>query len=291
MGNGKHMSTRGKDDTALIAAAAWSATEHVRPAVRGKVWLVGAGPGNPDLLTVRAARVIGSASVIAYDELVPASVLDLAPATAERIPVGRRANGCRHHEARIHPLVIERALAGLDVVRVKCGDPYVFGRGGEEAEELAAARVPFEVVPGVTSAFGAAAAAHIPLTHRDCSSSVTFATAHLADDDGAAFVAGLPPEGTLVLYMGLGTLDRTLAALARVRGVDLPAAIVSRATWPDERTVVGTLGNLGDRAREAQLEAPAIVIVGEVVAHAVASPEDRAALLALTPFAPRANDL
>jgi uroporphyrin-III C-methyltransferase len=287
MGNGQYMSTRGRDDSELIAACEWSATEHVRPVLRGKVWLVGAGPGDPDLLTVKAARAIASARVVAYDELVPKSVLDLAPASAERIPVGRRANGCRHHEARIHPVVIERALAGLDVVRVKCGDPYVFGRGGEEAEELAAARIPFEVVPGVTSAVGASAASHIPLTHRDCSSSVTFATAHLADDDGAGFVAGLPPHGTLVLYMGLGTLDRTLAALARVRGVDLPAAVVSRATWPDERTIVGTLGTLGGRAREASLEAPAIVIVGEVVARAVASPEDRAA--AMRALIPRAS--
>ena len=210
---------------------AWSSAEGVRGVVRGKVWLVGAGPGDPELLTVRAARVIGSAKVIAYDELVPSSVLDLAPPEAERLPVGRRARGCRHHEARIHPGVIERALAGIDVVRVKCGDPYIFGRGGEEAEELAAARIPFEVVPGVTAAFGAAAFAHVPLTHRDCASAVTFVTAHLAEDDGAAFVAGLPAHGTLVLYMSLGTLDRTLAALARVRGADLPAVAVSRATW------------------------------------------------------------
>src|SRR6185312_5047192 len=136
-----------------------------------------------ELLTVKAARVLARAQVVAYDELVPSAILDLARRDAERIPVGRRARGCRHHEARIHPAVIERALAGLDVVRVKCGDPYVFGRGGEEAEELAAARVPFEVIPGVTAALGAAASAHVPLTHRDCASSVTFATAHLASDD------------------------------------------------------------------------------------------------------------
>jgi uroporphyrin-III C-methyltransferase len=253
--------------------------DEVRAVVRGKVWLVGAGPGDPELLTVRAARVIGGARVVAYDELVPQAVLDLAPASAERIPVGRRARGCRHHDARIHPLVVERALAGLEVVRVKCGDPYIFGRGGEEAEELAAARIPFEVVPGVSAALGAAAAAHIPLTHRDCSSSVTFATAHLAtEDDGAEFVATLPPHGTLVLYMGLGTIDRTLAALARVRGAELPAAAVSRATWEGERAVFGTLATLGDRVREAQLEAPAIVIVGEVVARAVASPPEVAPL-------------
>jgi uroporphyrin-III C-methyltransferase len=266
--------------------------EGVREIRRGKVWLVGAGPGDPELLTVRAARVIAGARVVAYDELVPKDVLDLAPHDAERIPVGRRARGCRHHEGRIHPLVIERALAGIEVVRVKCGDPYIFGRGGEEAEELEAARVPFEVVPGVSAALGAAASARIPLTHRDCASSVTFATAQLkgTEDDGAEFVATLPPHGTVVLYMGLGTIDRTMAALARVRGADLPAAAIARATWKDERVVFGTLGTLGDRVREAGLEAPAIVILGEVVARAVrvgeaAVADARADLARLIPLA------
>ncbi len=257
-----------------------SVVEGVRAIRRGKVWLVGAGPGDPDLLTVRAARVIAGARVVAYDELVPKAVLDLAPADAERIPVGRRARGCRHHEARIHPVVIERALAGIDVVRVKCGDPYIFGRGGEEAEELDAARVPFEVVPGVSAALGAAASARVPLTHRDCASSVTFATAHLKgpdgeDDGGAELVASLPPHGTVVLYMGLGTLDRTMAAIARVRGANLPAVAIARATWEDERVVFGTLATLGDRVREAGLPAPAIVILGEVVARAVPRDADR----------------
>jgi siroheme synthase len=131
--------------------------------------LVGAGPGDPDLLTVRAHRLLSSADVLAYDELVSPEILAIAPASAERIAVGRRAQGCRHHEARIHPAVIERALSGRDVVRLKGGDPFVFGRGGEEAEELAAARVPFEVVPGISAALGAAASTHIPLTHRDVS--------------------------------------------------------------------------------------------------------------------------
>jgi len=266
--------------------------EGVRAIRRGKVWLVGAGPGDPELLTVRAARLIAGARVVAYDELVPKGVIDLAPDDAERIPVGRRARGCRHHEGRIHPLVIERALSGVDVVRVKCGDPYIFGRGGEEAEELDAVRVPFEVVPGVSAALGAAASARVPLTHRDCSSSVTFATAHLKspEDDGAEFVASLPPHGTVVLYMGLGTIDRTMAALARVRGADLPAVAIARATWEDERVVFGTLGTLGDRVREAELPAPAIVILGEVVARAVPVgeariAESRAELARLIPLA------
>src|SRR6516162_3704688 len=125
-------------------------SEGIRKVVRGKVWLVGVGPGKSDLLTVRAARVLAQADVVAYDELVSQEILDLAPPGAEMVPVGRRAQGCRHHEARIHPVVVLRALEGKTVVRLKGGDPYVFGRGGEEAEELACARVPFEVVPGIS---------------------------------------------------------------------------------------------------------------------------------------------
>jgi uroporphyrin-III C-methyltransferase len=222
---------------------------------------------------VRAARLIASADVLAYDELVPDAILTLAPAGAERIPVGRRAGGCKHHEARIHPLVIVRALEGRDVVRVKGGDPFVFGRGGEEAEELAAARVPFEIVPGISAALGAAAATHIPLTHREVSSSVTFATAHAASGEGE-LAAIVPARGTVVLYMGLGRLDATCAALvAAGRTLETPAAVVSRATQPDQRVVVGTLANVGALAREAALEAPALLIVGDVVARAVASPD------------------
>src|SRR5271170_3912471 len=165
----------------------------VRAVRRGKVWLVGAGPGDPELLTVRAYRLLTTARVLAYDELVSPAILALAPADAERIPVGRRAGGCRHHEARIHPDVVVRAVEGKDVVRLKGGDPFVFGRGGEEAEELAAARVPFEVVPGISAALGAA---------------------HSQSDDGEGLrKAALPGEGTLVFYMGLGRIEATCAAL------------------------------------------------------------------------------
>src|SRR5262249_28656794 len=138
--------------------------EGVRAVRRGKVWLVGAGPGDPQLLTVRAAGLLAKAPVIAYAELVSPAILSLGRDDAERIPVGRRAKGCRHHEARIHPLVVVRAIEGKEVVRLKGGDPFVFGRGGEEAEELAAARIPFEVVPGISAALGAAARMGIALT-------------------------------------------------------------------------------------------------------------------------------
>jgi uroporphyrin-III C-methyltransferase len=241
----------------------------VRAIRRGKVWLVGAGPGDPELLTVRAHRLLATARVVAYDELVSPEILAIAPATAERIPVGRRAQGCRHHEARIHPLIIERALDGSDVVRLKGGDPFIFGRGGEEAEELAIARVPFVVVPGISAALGAAAAAHIPLTHRECAASVTFATAHAVE--GAADIsANVTSEGTLVFYMGLGRLEETCAALVTSgRAPETPAAVISRATLPGARLVIGTLADIGARVREASIEAPAILVVGEVVARRI----------------------
>lgn len=255
-----------------------SRVDGVRPIRRGKVWLVGAGPGDPELLTVRAHRLLASASVVAYDELVPVPVLAIAPPSAELIPVGRRARGCRHHEARIHPLIIERALEGKDVVRLKGGDPFVFGRGGEEVEELAAARVPFEVVPGISAALGAAAATAIPLTHRECAAGVTLVTAHAAQasDRGEGehdLLASVPREGTLVFYMGLGRLEETCDALmAGGRSPETPAAVVSKATLPDERLVVATLATIAARVREADLEAPALLVVGEVVSRRVESP-------------------
>jgi uroporphyrin-III C-methyltransferase len=250
-------------------------SDGIRRVVRGKVWLVGVGPGKSDLLTVRAARVLAQADVVAYDELVSQEILDLAPPGAEMVPVGRRAQGCRHHEARIHPVVVLRALEGKTVVRLKGGDPYVFGRGGEEAEELACARVPFEIVPGISAALGAAASTHIPLTHREVSSLVTFATAHAArdDEDAALLASRLPLHGTLVLYMGLGRLEETCAALVSAgRPQSTPAAVISRATLPDERTVIGTLSDVAARAREAALPAPALLVVGEVVLRRVESP-------------------
>lgn len=228
---------------------------------------MGAGPGDPELLTLRAARLLARADVVAHDELVSDEVLALAE-RAELVPVGRRANGARHHEGRLHPVVVERALAGAQVVRLKGGDGYVFGRGGEEAEELALAGVPFEVVPGITAAFGAAASARIPLTHREVARSVTLATAHAAGDVSPEQLArSLPREGTIAAYMGLGRLEALASALvATGRSAETPAAVISRATLPDERVVVATLGTLAVAAAAARLEPPALVLVGEVVA-------------------------
>jgi uroporphyrin-III C-methyltransferase len=249
----------------------------VRCVTRGKVWLVGAGPGDPDLLTVRAHRLLSTARVVAFDELVSPAILAIAPHGAELIPVGRRSGGCRHHEARIHPVVVERALEGQEVVRLKGGEPFVFGRGGEEAEELAAVNVPFEVVPGISAALGAAASARIPLTHRECASSVTFVTAH-ALGENADMTSRVPLRGTLVFYMGLGRLEDTCSALvAAGRDAHTPAALVSRATLADECIVTGTLGDIADRVRAAQVESPAILLVGEVVARRVIAAVARAA--------------
>lgn len=238
---------------------------------RGKVWLVGAGPGSAELLTLRAYRLLQTARVVAFDELVSAEVLSIAPANAERIPVGRRASGNRHHDARIHPDVIRRALEGKDVIRLKGGDPLIFGRGGEEAEELAGAGISFEFVPGVTAALAAAAAMNIALTHRDCASSVTLTTGHSADES-AAISGAIHPEGTLVFYMALGRIEETCASLvAAGRAAGTPAAAVSRASLTDARAVTGTLGDLGAMVREAALEPPTILIVGEVVGRRVVS--------------------
>ena len=245
----------------------------VRLAPRGRVYLVGAGPGDPELLTMRAHRLLSSAAVVAYDELVAPEILALAPRDAELIPVGRRRGTCPEAPA-IHPLVLERALAGRDVVRIKGGDPMIFGRGGEEAEQLAALRIPFELVPGVSAALGAASTAGIPLTHRDASSSVSFVTAHKRHDaDGDDLAARVPREGTVVLYMGLSTLRETARSLvAAGRSPCTPVAVVSHATLPTQREVIADLATIADAVDAAALPAPALVIVGEVVDRRVVSP-------------------
>ncbi|MBX3207975.1 MAG: uroporphyrinogen-III C-methyltransferase [Labilithrix sp.] len=247
-----------------------------RSAPRGRVFLVGAGPGDPELLTLRAHRILTGARVVAYDELVGSEILALIPPEAERIAVGRRRGTCPNAPS-IHPTVLERALAGLDVVRLKGGDPMIFGRGGEEAAELAALRIPFEVVPGVSAALGAAASAGIPLTHRDAASSVTFATAHLRGRAGTgeheveSLARRVPPEGTVVLYMGIATLRETARRLVEDgRAPSTPVAVVSRATLPDQREVVADLATIADAVAAADLPTPALVIVGEVVARRVA---------------------
>lgn len=242
----------------------------VRLAPRGRVFLVGAGPGDPELLTMRAHRLLVSADVVAYDELVAPAILALAPSGAELVPVGRRRGTCPEAPA-IHPLVLERALEGRDVVRLKGGDPMIFGRGGEEAEQLAALRIPFELVPGVSAALGAASSAGIPLTHRDAASSVAFVTAHKRHDAGDDdLVERVPATGTVVLYMGLSTLrDTARSLIAAGRSPFTPVAVVSHATLATQREVIAELATIADAVEAAELPAPALVIVGEVVGRRV----------------------
>jgi uroporphyrinogen III methyltransferase / synthase len=253
----------------------------IRLRARGRVFLVGAGPGDPELLTMRAYRLLTTARVVAYDELVSPEILALARPDAELVPVGRRRGTCPEAPA-IHPAVLERAIDGDDVVRLKGGDPMIFGRGGEEAEQLAALAIPFEIVPGVSAALGAAASAGIPLTHRDAAASVAFVTAHKrhdAEDDDLA--ARVPREGTVVLYMGLATLRETARTLvAAGRSPSTPVAVVAHATLPTQREVVATLATVADAVEAARLPAPALVIVGDVVGRRVAPQRAAAAPLA-----------
>ena len=236
----------------------------------GKVWLVGAGPGDPELLTLRALRVLRAADVVAYDELVSSEILALANRDAELLAVGRRADARTRMRTVLDPAVIERAQAGKSVVRLKGGDPMIFGRAGEELELLVAAGIPTEVVPGVTSGLAAAAAFGIPLTHRDLASSITLATAH-PRADGALVLHNLPRTGTLVLYMGLARIEAIAEGLVQIGWeASTPAAVVSQASLPGERAVFGTLRSIAAEVSAAALPTPAIIIVGAVVASASA---------------------
>ena len=246
---------------------------------RGIVFLVGAGPGDVDLLTLRAARLLGEADVVVHDRLVSADVLAMARPAAERIHVGKsRADHCMP-QAAINALLIRLARAGRRVVRLKGGDPLIFGRGGEEAEALHAAGVRCEIVPGITAALACAAGAGIPLTHRDSSRAVTLATGHTKD--GAPdldFAALAPPGATLAIYMGIRTLALLLDGLTR-HGFDpaTPAALIERGGTPHCRTLRGTVPELVAQAPAWSTGGPALVLIGEVVARGADAARGRAA--------------
>lgn len=238
-----------------------------RPAEAGTVYLVGAGPGDPDLLTLRAASLLSQADVIVYDHLVATAVLDLAPAGVERIYAGKQRGNHTLPQQQLNLLLVRQAQAGKVVVRLKGGDPYIFGRGGEEVETLVEHGVPFEVVPGVTAAAGVAAYAGIPLTHREYSQACVFVTGHLQDGSMALDWVGLArPRQTVVIYMGLHGLP-TLCHQLIAHGLpgDWPAAIVQQGTTASQRSVTGTLATLPELAAAARLKAPTLIIVGEVV--------------------------
>ena len=238
-----------------------------------KVYLVGAGPGDPELLTLKARRLLTLADCILYDNLANVDFLDFARPDAERIYVGKKKAIHSMPQEEICALLVERGRRGLNVVRLKGGDPYLFGRGGEEAEQLTALRIPFEIIPGVSAALGADASAGIPLTHRDAASSVSFVTAHKRHDGGADHLASrVPRTGTVVLYMGLATLRETATALvAAGRSPTTPVAVISHATLATQREVIADLATIADAVEAAALPAPALVIVGEVVDRRVVS--------------------
>jgi uroporphyrin-III C-methyltransferase len=237
--------------------------------VSGTVYLVGAGPGDPKLITLRGAEVLGIAEVVVFDRLAAPALLDLAPLAAERVYVGKEPGRAAMPQEDIDALLVDRALSGQTVVRLKGGDPFVFGRGGEEALACARAGVRFEVVPGVSSAIAAPAAAGIPLTHRGVARSFAVVTASTAHDDGAVLSTIATATDTLVLLMAAGRLEDTcLRLIEGGRSLEEPAAIVQWATTKDQRRVVGTLGELAGLARAASIGPPAVLVVGDVVALA-----------------------
>jgi uroporphyrinogen III methyltransferase / synthase len=230
----------------------------------GKVYLVGAGPGDPELITLRGLRLLESAEVILYDNLAPTALLSRAPAAAERLYVGKKRASHAYTQDQINQLLIDYARSGKRVVRLKGGDPYLFGRGGEEAQALHAAGIAFEVIPGVTSALGLAAYAGVPLTHRATTSAVTFVTGHEVEQIDWTKIGAAE---TLVIFMGVtlfGEISRRLMEAGRAPST--PAVAVRWASRGDQRSVVGTLENLAARMLDADLKPPATIVVGEVVA-------------------------
>jgi uroporphyrin-III C-methyltransferase len=237
--------------------------------MRGKVSLVGAGPGDPELLTVKALRLLKTADAVLYDELVSPEILKLIPRTTQLHNVGKRCGQKKIQQEEINFLMIALADSGLRVVRLKSGDPMIFGRAGEEIEALRRANIDYEIVPGVTSALGAAASAEIPLTHRRESSAVVFLTAHQASNSEAADWSKLAGCGaTLVIYMpGHNYADISAKLKAAGLASDTPCAIVSRASAPDQQTFRTSIGKL---QLSPTLPAPTLLVVGDVVRHGVA---------------------
>jgi uroporphyrinogen III methyltransferase / synthase len=236
---------------------------------RGKVYLVGAGPGDPELMTLKAKRLLGEADVVLFDRLLDPRMLD--GVRAELIDVGKNAGRHKLNQDGINRLLIEKAQAGNIVVRLKGGDPYLFGRGGEEALALIEKGIPFEVVPGVTSSIAAPGLAGIPVTHRGVASSLTIVTGH--EEPGKetpldwSAIASL--GGTLVVLMGVSRLEQNAAALiAAGKPPGTPAAMVEKGGWPEQRMISSTLGDIARKAKEEGIESPAILVVGEVVALA-----------------------
>lgn len=242
-----------------------------RPSSAAMVHIVGCGPGDPELLTVRAARLIAAAEVVLYDRLVGPGVLDLVRSGARLIDVGKAAGRPSASQARINALMVHHARTGRRVVRLKGGDPFVFGRGGEELDHLRSAGIAAEVVPGITAATGCAAAAGIPLTHREMASAVTFVTGHDRDgaDGGPDWATLARVRHTLVVYMGVGAAGAIAGRLvAGGMAPDTPVAVVENGTRPDQRVIRGTVAGLAGLVAEHAVAGPALIIIGQVAAAA-----------------------
>lgn len=236
----------------------------------GTVYLVGAGPGDPELLTLKAARLLASAEAVVFDHLVGEGVLALLNPGAQRFYAGKEAGNHSLPQDQINALLVRLAREGLQVVRLKGGDPFIFGRGGEEMEELREAGVHCEVVPGITAASGVSACTGIPLTHRDHARTVVFATGHLKDGTVNLDWASLArPQQTIVIYMGLGAVDIICRELIR-HGLapDTPAAAIHKGTTPQQVTLTATLATLASSVAETGMKSPALIIVGGVVSVA-----------------------
>ncbi len=233
-----------------------------------KVYLVGAGPGDPELLTVKALRLLQSADVVVYDRLVAREILDLIPPGVARIAVGKRPGEHCVPQEEINDLLLGLARKGRKVVRLKGGDPFIFGRGGEEALHLVRHGIDFEVVPGITAASACAAYAGIPLTHRGISRGLRFVTGHFRDGEALDLDWDklADPEATLVVYMGLGNIARISEGLISAGlPADTPAAAIQDGTTPRQRRLLSTLGELPEALRDAGMRAPVMVVIGEVV--------------------------
>ncbi len=238
-------------------------------AKKGKVYLVGSGPGDPGLLTLKAKQCIEKADVVIYDYLANVVFLNYGKKDAELIYVGKEGGRHTMSQDNINSLIVSKARQGLNVVRLKGGDPFIFGRGGEEAQELVKAGILFEVVPGVTSAIAVPAYAGIPLTHRDFTATVAFVTGHedpTKETSGIAWDKLATGIGTLVFLMGVGNLPKIAASLMEHgRSPDTPVAVIRAGTVPGQRTVTGSLGDIGDKAQMEMIKPPAIIVVGDVV--------------------------
>lgn len=256
---GRETEARQRIDQALVKGSAKHSV--------GEVYLVGAGPGDPDLLTFRAVRLMQQADVMVYDRLVSAPILDMARRDAERIYVGKEKNNHAVPQEGINQLLVDLARQGKRVLRLKGGDPFIFGRGGEEIETLAQEGIPFQVVPGITAASGCASYSGIPLTHRDYAQSCTFVTGHLKEGSlDINWTQLVQPRQTVVFYMGLTAIGIICDQLiAHGMSPDMPAALVEQGTTRNQRVHIGTVATLSALVAEADVRAPTLTIIGEVV--------------------------